>query len=154
MARVQRPKFKTDPTNQTWFLPKAIEGEWYPVVRVGRHVPFGYEQDPDDDMILLPIQSELELLEKAKKYLAEYSLRLVAQWLSQESGRYISHVGLIKRVNIEKTRNQAADAHRVYARRCKEASEKALKLEEQRIGGRRTRAGSDEEDSSSSGSTS
>jgi hypothetical protein len=89
MARVQRPKFKTDPTNQTWFLPKAIEGEWYPVVRVGRHVPFGYEQDPDDGMILLPIQSELELLEKAKKYLAEYSLRLVAQWLSQESGRYM-----------------------------------------------------------------
>lgn len=134
MPRKNANKFKSQVTNQTWFIPrKGDKGEWYPIVRVGRHVPFGYIQDPDDKDILLPIPSELELLETAKKYLAEYSTRLVARWLSEESGRYISHVGLIKRVNIERNRKNKADAHRIYARRYKEASEKAEKLEERLI---------------------
>ena len=52
----------------TWFLPKPKKGpdgtiNWYPIVRVGRHVPFGYEQDPNDPDILNPIPEELELLE-------------------------------------------------------------------------------------------
>ena len=55
----------TGRVNKTWRLPKPdiVSGKrvWYPVVRVGRVVPFGYKQDPDDKDILLPIQSELEL---------------------------------------------------------------------------------------------
>ena len=50
--------------NKTWKLPKPElvndEYEWLPVVRVGRIVPFGYRQDPDDGDILLPIPEELE----------------------------------------------------------------------------------------------
>jgi len=140
MARKQAPSFKEIPTNQTWFIPKrGLDGEYYPIVRVGRHIPFGYEQDPEDEDILHPIPSELEMLEQAKRYLSEYSLRVVAGWLSEQSGRYISHVGLTKRVNIEEQRRRAASAYRIYERRYKEASKKARKLEENRLGGKRTR---------------
>lgn len=126
---------------QTWFLPskprKGPDGtiEWYPIVRVGRHVPFGYEQDPDDPNIINPIPEELELLEKAKLFTKEYSLRQVAAWLSKESGRYISHVGLRKRIAIENNRKHGANNARTYAKRYKEAVETAQKLEG-RLGGR------------------
>ena len=154
MARKQAPTFKAEQTGQTWKIPKrGLTGEWYPVVRVGRHIPFGYEQDPDDPDILQPIPEELEMLETAKKYLAEYSLRMVARWLSEHSGRYISHVGLKKRVNIEEQRRNSASTHRVYERRAKEAAEKARKLEEARIGGVGTRNLDTSDDNSSSGET-
>jgi len=48
------------------------------------------------------------LLEKAKKYLRQYSYRDVAAWLSEQSDRYISHVGLMKRVKIEQKRKREA----------------------------------------------
>ena len=38
--------------------------EWQSVVRIGRTIPFGYRQDPNDCDILHPISEELELLEK------------------------------------------------------------------------------------------
>ena len=66
-------------TNKTWRLPppeKLSSGlQWFPVVRVGRVVPFGYEQDPNDEDILLPLTEELETLELAKKHLKQYSYR-------------------------------------------------------------------------------
>jgi hypothetical protein len=128
--------------NEAWYVPKPEKGPdgevlWYPIIRVGRHVPFGYRQDEEDKDLLLPIPEELELLEKAKLYLKEYSLRQVAHWLTNESGRYISHVGLKKRVSIERSRKNKADHARTYARRYKEASEKAKKLDG-RLGGRST----------------
>jgi len=125
-------------TNRTWKLPKpvAVDGEyeWQPVVRVGRHVPFGYRQDPDDCDILLPIPEELELFEKAKKFIKQYSYREVAAWLSTQSGKYISHVGLYKRVKIEQQRKNEASTQRYLAQRYKEALQKAEKLETQRLG--------------------
>jgi hypothetical protein len=97
------------PTKVDWQIPlRGEKGEWYPVIRVGRHVPFGYKQDEEDEMLLLPIPEELELLEKAKLFLTEYSTRQVAQWLSKESGRYISHVGLNKRVRMEEKRRRSS----------------------------------------------
>ena len=125
-------------TNRTWKLPKPVsvdgEYEWQPVVRVGRHVPFGYRQDPDDCDILLPIPEELELFEKAKKFIKQYSYREVAAWLSTQSERYISHVGLYKRVKIEQQRKNEASTQRYLAQRYKEALQKAEKLEIQRLG--------------------
>ncbi len=125
-------------TNRTWKLPKPVEVdgkyEWQPVVRVGRHVPFGYRQDPDDCDILLPIPEELELFEKAKKFIKQYSYREVAAWLSTQSGKYISHVGLYKRVKIEQQRKNEASTQRYLAQRYKEALQKAEKLETQRLG--------------------
>ena len=126
---------------KTWKLPKPEkvngEWEWVPLVRVGRFLPFGYRQDPDDPDILLPIPEELELFEQAKRHLNQYSYREVSAWLSEASGRYISHVGLFKRVKIEQKRKAAASIQRFYAERYKEAAEKAEKLESNRLGKRR-----------------
>ena len=128
-------------TNKTWKLPKPqkVDGEWewVPIVRIGRSVPFGYRQDPDDADIPQPIPEQLELFELAKKHLKQYSYREVAAWLSETSGRYLSHVGLYKRVKLEHKRKEAASIQRFYAQRYKEAAEKAEKLEEQRLGKRR-----------------
>ena len=78
------------PTKVDWQIPLRGEtGEWYPIIRVGRHVPFGYKQDETDEDLLLPVPEELELLEKAKLFLQEYSVRQVARWLSDQSGRNI-----------------------------------------------------------------
>jgi len=138
--------------DKTWKLPKPIKKkktyEFVPVVRIGRIVPFGYRQDPNDDDILLPIPEELELFEEAKQHLKKYSYREVAAWLTQASGRSISHVGLYKRVKLEQKRKSAASVHRYYAEKYKEAAEKAEKLENQRLGARRDLVGG--EDSSDS----
>jgi hypothetical protein len=126
---------------KTWKLPKPekVDGEWewVPLVRIGRFIPFGYRQDPDDPDILQPIPEELELFEQAKKHLNQYSYREVAAWLSEVSGRSVSHVGLFKRVKIEQKRKTAASIQRFYAQRYKEAAEKAEKLEANRLGKRR-----------------
>ena len=62
----------TKPLGQ-WKLPQPTDlqedNEWVPIPRVARTVPFGYEIDPDDSGILLPIEHELDMLVKAKKYL-------------------------------------------------------------------------------------
>lgn len=125
---------------KTWTLPPPEETEdeyiWYPVVRIGRTVPFGYEQDPEDQDLLLPIPEELELLEQAKKHLKQYSYRQVAAWLSEQSGRDISHVGLYKRVKLEQKRKREAGNLRFLAERYKEALEKAEQIERNRIGAR------------------
>jgi len=126
--------------NKEWKLPRPQKTElgfnWQPVVRIGRYIPFGYKQNEKDEDILLPIENELELLEKAKKYLKQYSYRDVANWLTEQSGRYISHVGLMKRVKIEQKRKTDASTQRYLAQRYKEALEKAEKIEAERIGGR------------------
>ena len=127
-------------TNRNWTLPKPEETEdgynWKPVVRVGRTIPFGYRQSEDDKDILLPIVEELELLEKAKKFIRQYSYRQVANWLSTQSGRNISHVGLMKRIRIEQKRKTEASTQRYLAQRYKEALQKAQDLEA-KVTGRR-----------------
>lgn len=137
---------------KTWQLPKPqkVNGnyEWVPVVRIGRTIPFGYRQDPEDCDILLPIPEELELFEQAKTHLKKYSYRQVAAWLSTTSGRNISHVGLFKRIKLEQKRKNAARIQDFYAQRYREAAEKAEKLEKERIGARRDLSG-DESSSNS-----
>ena len=124
-------------TNKTWKLPlpeKMSSGlTWFPVVRVGRVVPFGYEQDPSDQDILLPVTEELEALEIAKNHLRQYSYRDVAIWLSEQTGRSISHVGLMKRVKLERKRKTDAENALYYAQRYKEAEAKAKRLQKKRI---------------------
>ena len=130
---------------KVWSLPapkKDEEFEWRSVVRVGRQIPFGYMQDPDDSDILRPIPEELNLFEEAKKYLRQYSYRDVASWLSEQSGRYISHVGLMKRVKIERKRKREASIQRHFAEKYKTALEKAKKLEKERLGGKELKCNS------------
>jgi len=135
------------PTKVDWQIPLQGElGQWYPIIRVGRHVPFGYKQDKEDDMLLIPIPEELELLEKAKKFLQDYSIRQVAKWLSDQSGRDITHVGLYKRVRMEEKRRRASSNYKQYAKKYKEAARKSQKIEEKRLGGRNTRSLTTDED--------
>ena len=125
---------------KTWKLPKPPKGkkiEWFPVARLGKVVPWGYEQDPEDPLILNPIPEQLNKLELAKKHLKQYSYREVAQWLSAETGRIITARGLLERLNREQRNRREATSARFYAERLKEVLEKAEKLEK-RLGGVQT----------------
>lgn len=127
----------TKPLGQ-WKLPQPTDlqedNEWVPIPRVARTVPFGYEIDPDDSGILLPIEHELDMLVKAKKYLKQYSYREVANWLTRNTGRTISHVGLKKRLDNERRRKNKAGSLRRWADYAKKAIAKAEELENNRIG--------------------
>ena len=67
------------------------------IKRKARTIPFGYKLSEDTDFIE-PVGSELEALQEAKNYLKTCSYREVAIWLTKTAGRYISYVGLRKRV--------------------------------------------------------
>jgi len=110
------------------------EIDWQPIFRVSRRVPWGYRNDPEDPDILLPIPDELNLLEEAKLHVKQYSYRAVAEWLTEKSGRSISHAGLRHRVLIEKQRLQHERNVEHIAKRYAELLEKAKKLEESRLG--------------------
>ena len=62
-----------------------------------RTIPFGFKQSQDPEYIE-PVREELDALRKAKEYMKTCSLRETAQWLHRKTGRYISHVGLKKRI--------------------------------------------------------
>ena len=127
----------TKPLGQ-WKLPQPTDlqedNEWVPIPRVARTIPFGYELDPEDDGILLPIDNELDMLVKAKKYLKQYSYREVANWLTRNTGRTISHVGLKKRLDNERRRKNKAGSLRRWADYAKKAVVKAEEIERNRIG--------------------
>ena len=117
----------------TWKLPQPTDlkdnNEWMPIPRIARTIPFGYELDPEDKNLLKPIKIELDLLEQARKYIKQYSYRQVANWLSEETGRKISHVGLMKRIRLEQKRKTNASTQRYLAERYKEALQKAKRFE-------------------------
>ena len=119
-----------------WTLPKPdIElKQWNRIPRVARTTPFGYKVDEADDDFLIPIETELELLEKAKQHLIQYSYREVSNWLSKESGRYISHVGLKKRIQVERKRKKAATIKRKLASRLEKTIQEIQKLEQETTG--------------------
>ena len=121
-----------------WKLPQPTdikeENEWVQIPRIARTVPFGYEQNKDDPDILDPIPTELDLLEKARQYTNQYSYREVANWLSTNSGRYISHVGLRKRLSNERQRKNKAASLRKWADYAQKAIAKAQEIEEARTG--------------------
>ena len=124
-----------------WKLPQPTdikeENEWLPVPRIARTIPFGYEIDPEDEDLLLPIKEELDHLEKAKMYLRQYSLREVAAWLSKNTGRYISHLGLQKRIKHERQRKDKARSLRKWAEYAEKAIKKAEEIETSRVGAKR-----------------
>ena len=124
-----------------WKLPQPTdvkeENEWLPVPRIARTVPFGYEIAPEDEDLLLPIPEQLDYLEKAKKYLRQYSLREVAAWLSKNTGRYISHLGLQKRIKHERQRKDSARSLRKWAEYAEKAIKKAEEIENSRVGAKR-----------------
>ena len=121
-----------------WKLPQPTDlkddNEWMPIPRIARTIPFGYELDPEDKNLLKPIKIELDLLEQARKYIKQYSYREVANWLSKNSGRDISHVGLMKRLKNERQRQNKAISLRRWADYAQKAIQKAEEIEESRTG--------------------
>ena len=116
-----------------WILPQPTEKDvWIPIPRLikSSSVPFGYSLNNPDDDVFHPIPSELEALEIAKAYLKQYSSRLVANWLTKRTGRYISHVGLLKRVKNEQSVKRKAATYRNLARRLEKALSKAQEYEQ------------------------
>ena len=121
-----------------WKLPQPTdikeENEWVRIPRIARTVPFGYKHNEEDPDILDPIPTELDLLEKARQHVNQYSYREVANWLSKNSNRYISHVGLRKRLQNERQRKNQVASIRKWAEYAETASAKAKALEEERTG--------------------
>ena len=72
------------------------------IKRKARTIPFGFKQSEDPDY-LEPIKEELDALRQAKEYSKTCSLRETASWLHRKTGRYISHVGLKKRLERSST---------------------------------------------------
>tara|TARA_R110000822_G_scaffold217655_1_gene352204 strand:- start:451 stop:888 length:438 start_codon:yes stop_codon:yes gene_type:complete len=133
-------------TNRTagkWILPQpenVIEDDdFLPIPRISRHIPFGYKDDPEDADQLLPIPRELRALEKAKDYLKQYSLREVANWLTTQTERRISHTGLKKRIDSEQSNKRRASTLRGWAERYEKAISKAEAIERSRLGARKSR---------------
>ena len=107
---------------------------WLEIPRISRTIPFGYKVHEEDEDVLVPIVNELEALELAREYLTEYSYRDVARWLSDRTGRQISHIGLRKRVQKEKQRKSKAATYRAWAKKYETAIKKLEELEEKRTG--------------------
>ena len=72
------------------------------IKRRARTIPFGFKQSSDPNY-LEPIKEELDALNQAREYSKTCSLRETASWLHRKTGRYISHVGLKKRLERNST---------------------------------------------------
>ena len=125
-----------------WKLPQPTDlkdedqKEWIQIPRIARTVPFGYKINEDDKELLDPIPYELEALELARKYIKQYSLRQVANWLTTKTGRQISHIGLRKRLLHERQRKNKARTLKRWSEYAQKAIEKAKAIEESRVGAR------------------
>ena len=123
-----------------WKLPQPTDlkdeeqKEWVQIPRIARIIPFGYKINETDKELLDPIPYELEALELARKYVKQYSLRQVANWLTTKTGRQISHIGLRKRLLHERQRKNKARTLKRWSEYAQKAIEKAKAIEEGRIG--------------------
>ena len=123
-----------------WKLPQPTDlkneeqTEWIQIPRIARTIPFGYVINKDDKELLDPIPYELEALELARKYIKQYSLRQVANWLTTKTGREISHIGLRKRLLHERQRKNKARTLKRWADYAEKAIQKAKAIEESRVG--------------------
>ena len=102
---------------------------WKIVPRLARTIPFGYAEHPTDPDLLVPIVLELEALEKAKRHLKNYSYREVAKWLEEVTGRYVSHVGLRKRIENDRKNKSILGGYKLQAKRIAEAIRKIEKAD-------------------------
>ena len=121
-----------------WKLPQPTDikeqNEWVQIPRIARTIPFGYVQSLNDPDVLDPVELELNKLEMARNYVKQYSYREVANWLSKQTERYISHVGLRKRLQHERQRKNTARSLRKWADYAEKAINTIKKIEEERTG--------------------
>ena len=123
-----------------WKLPQPTDlkdeeqKEWIQIPRIARIIPFGYKANETDKELLDPIPYELEALELARKYIKQYSLRQVANWLTTKTGRDISHIGLRKRLLHERQRKNKVRTLKRWSEYAEKAIQKAKDIEESRVG--------------------
>ena len=123
-----------------WKLPQPTDlkdeeqKEWIQIPRIARIIPFGYKVNETDKELLDPIPYELEALELARKYIKQYSLRQVANWLTTKTGRDISHIGLRKRLLHERQRKNKVRTLKRWSEYAEKAIQKAKAIEESRVG--------------------
>tara|TARA_R100001377_G_scaffold67502_1_gene42817 strand:- start:92 stop:487 length:396 start_codon:yes stop_codon:yes gene_type:complete len=121
-----------------WKLPQPTDlkedNEWVQIPRIARTIPFGYVQSLNDPDVLDPVELQLNKLEMARNYVKQYSYREVANWLSKQTDRYISHVGLRKRLQHERQRKNTARSLRKWADYAEKAINTIKKIEEERTG--------------------
>ena len=79
------------------YLYYQLKMESIKIKKKARTIPFGFKQSEDPNY-LEPVREELDALRQAREYSKTCSLRETAQWLHRKTGRYISHVGLKKRL--------------------------------------------------------
>ena len=79
------------------------------IKKKARTIPFGFKQSQDPNY-LEPVREELDALRQAEEYSKTCSLRETAQWLHRKTGRYISHVGLRKRLARNSTTETEEDS--------------------------------------------
>jgi hypothetical protein len=79
------------------------------IKKKARTIPFGFKQSQDPEY-LEPVREELDALRQAREYSKTCSLRETAQWLHRKTGRYISHVGLRKRLARNSTTETETDS--------------------------------------------
>ena len=123
-----------------WKLPQPTDlkdeeqKKWIQIPRIARIIPFGYKVNETDKELLDPIPYELEALELARKYIKQYSLRQVANWLTTKTGRDISHIGLRKRLLHERQRKNKVRTLKRWSEYAEKAIQKAKDIEESRVG--------------------
>ena len=123
-----------------WKLPQPTDlkdeeqKEWIQIPRIARIIPFGYKVNETDKELLDPIPYELEALELARKYIKQYSLRQVANWLTTKTGRDISHIGLRKGLLHERQRKNKVRTLKRWSEYAEKAIQKAKAIEESRVG--------------------
>ena len=66
--------------------------------RTSSTIPFGYKLSDSDNQMLVPVETELQMLDKILPMVKDktMSLREGSMWLTHETGRSISHMGLKK----------------------------------------------------------
>ena len=66
--------------------------------RTSSTIPFGYKLSDSDNQMLVPVEAELQMLDKILPMVKDktMSLREGSMWLTHETGRSISHMGLKK----------------------------------------------------------
>ena len=91
------------------YLYYQLKKEPIKIKKRARTIPFGFKQSQDPEY-LEPVKEELDALRQAEEYSKTCSLRETAQWLHRKTGRYISHVGLRKRLARNSTTETEANS--------------------------------------------
>ena len=91
------------------YLYYQLKMEPIKIKKRARTIPFGFKQSQDPEY-LEPVKEELDALRQAEEYSKTCSLRETAQWLHRKTGRYISHVGLRKRLARNSTTETEANS--------------------------------------------